>query len=278
MMKRKLLAVLMCLCLLMLAGCKTSEPQRFDYYGNSGSQSSQGGQPTDAPTDAPQGDIDYDSGDYDPSSEEGIGDDDFSLVNVGASSNAQPTDAPTVYSQFAGATPVRIDPIDKPTPTPVPPLTFTYQAYDATNLGLSFEGPIGWTVDASASDAYTIYNPDPSVDYTATLTLRATSVTTQYSEDDLAKEVKSLLSTIGSSGFSTWNPSNTAPRTLIGYPGVYANYTGVLTDGTEVAGRVHATYANNTLYTLHITYPRAYTETYKDGVYDKVRNTITIIK
>ena len=290
-MKRKILALLICLCVLLLAGCQKKEQQRFDYFGNMEGQ--QGGQisqpnvpqenhqPPEIPQpegNAPNQDIDFDSGDYDPSSEEGLGGDDVLMGLLDAvEPTIQLTPAPTVHSQYAGATPVWIAPIDMPTATVVPPLTFTYQTYEATNLGLTFEGPMGWVVEDSLSDSYIIYNPDPTMSYRATMTLVATHVTEQYEESDLTKAVKNMLSNIRASGVSDWSPSNTAPRTLLGYPGVYANYTGTL-EGTEVAGRVHMTYANSTLFTLHVTYPRVYSDTYKEGVYDKVRNTLKIVQ
>ena len=279
-MKKTLLALLLCLCVALLAACQSSEPQHFDAY--SGGADNQGQQQTGG-TSGNQtggGPVDFDDGTYDPSSEEGKGDDLGIMWQDADTDTPEPvvTVAPTIHSQYAGATPVVIDPIDKPTATPVPPLTFTYQVYDATNIGLSFQGPVGWVADGSASDTYIIYNPDPSMDYYATLTLRATPVNTDYSESNLRSEVQAMLSAIRGSGFSSFSPSNTAPRTLIGHTGIYANYTGTLDGGIEVAGRVHVSCIDRVLYTIHITYPRAYTETYKNGVYDKLRDTLTITK
>ena len=277
-MKKKFLALTLCLCVVLLAGCQSSEPQRFNYYdgennqNNSASQGAQNNVPENPGTG--DGGINFDDGNYDPASEEGLGAD-LTFVDIATEAPSY-TAAPTVYSQYAGATPVMIDPIDKPTPTAVPPLTFTYQVYDATNLGLSFEGPIGWVADASGSDSYVIYNPDPSMDYAATLTITATSVVNEYSDSNLKSTVLDMLSSIGMSGFREFSRSNTAPRTLLGKSGVYANYTGTLDNGVEVAGRVHATYKDHVLYTVHITYPAAYTDTYKDGVYKKLRDTIKI--
>ena len=280
-MKKTLLALLMCLCVVLLAACQGGENQRFDYYdGNpaQGGQQNNTGNNDQGQIPPPDGNINFDDGSYDPASEEGRGDD-LSMLPVETDAPTQYiTEAPTIRSQYAGATPVPIDPIDKPTATPVPPLTFTYMVYDATNLGLSFEGPVGWQVDASSSDTYIIYNTDPSMDYMATLTLRATPVASDYNESALQTEVKNMLNSVGAYGFSEFNPSNTAPRTLISHTGVYANYTGTLTSGVQVAGRVHATCVNRVLYTLHITYPRAYTDTYVDGVYHKLRDTISITK
>ena len=276
-MKKKLLALTLCLCVVLLTGCQSSEPQRFDYYDGNGNQTNNASQGSQVNAPANGGNINFDDGSYDPASEEGRGADDLTFVDV-ATDTPVPTNtvAPTVYSQYAGATPVMIDPIDKPTPTMVPPLTFTYQVYDATNLGLSFEGPIGWVADASASNAYVLYNPDPSMDYAATLTLTATSVANDYSESNMRSTVLDMLSSIGATGFREFNRSNTATRTLIGQSGVYANYTGTLDNGSEIAGRVHVTCKDRVLYTLHITYPAAYTDTYKDGVYKKLRDTIKI--
>ena len=68
---------------------------------------------------------------------------------------------------------------------------------------------------------------------------------------------------------------------LLGKNGVYANYTGMLLlDGeqVQVAGRVHAVCVDKVLYTIHLTAPRAQWNDYKDMVYDKLRDTLTIVK
>ena len=276
-MKKTLLALLLCLCVALLAACQSSEPQRFDALGNQNNgnqQNNVSAQNLSQP--ANDGGINFDDGSYDPASEEGRGDEvPPSLIDVPQEPTY--TAAPTVHSQYAGATPVLIDPIDKPTPTVVPPLTFTYQAYDATNLGLSFQGPVGWVSEMPDEHTFVIYNPDPAMDYAATLTVTAQAVDSDYSESALKSHIQSMLSTIRYSGFSKFDGSNTAPRTLIGKNGIYANYTGTL-NGSEVAGRVHATCLDKVLYTVHITYPRAYTDTYKNGVYDKLRETIKVTK
>ena len=280
MMKKTLLALLLCLCVALLAACQSSEPQHFDAYsGESGNQGQQSGDNTN--DQQPGGTINFDDGTYDPTSEEGKGAEDLTW-------NWDPTDAPTqvitpaptIRSQYAGATPVIIDPIDKPTATPVPPLTFTYQVYDATNISVSFQGPVGWVENVSGTDTYTIYNPDPSMDYAATLTLRATPVASDYSDSAMKNEVQSMLSSIRASGFSSFSPSNTASRNLFKgtADGIYADYTGTLNDGTEVAGRVQVVCFDRVLYTVHLTCPRAYWQTYKEGVYNKLRDTISITK
>ena len=86
-----------------------------------------------------------------------------------------------------------------------------------------------------------------------------------------------MLATIkGGANIKSFSPSKTAERTLMDNAGIYANYTAELEDGTQIAGRVHATCLNKVLYTVHLTYPRAYTETYIDTVYATLRKTLNI--
>ncbi|MBR4081679.1 MAG: hypothetical protein IKK21_07845 [Clostridia bacterium] len=275
-MKKFMLVLMLILCVAALSACQSSEPQRFtvitqtqnpqNLYGNVAT-------PTPAPAQEEPG-FNFDEGGYDPLLEEGLG------GNFGFMPQDDPepvnTPVPTIRSDYAGATPVVIDPIDKPTPTPLPPLTFSYQVYDAVRLHLSFEGPVGWVVNDTAFDSFVLTNPASGADYTAELTVRAVPVNSQYDKNDLKKEVKGMLDTIGAEGFNTFSPSSTAERTLMDKAGIYANYTGTTTDGVEVAGRVHATCINKVLYTVHITYPRGYRDTYIDTVYAQLRKTMTI--
>lgn len=221
---------------------------------------------------------DYDDGSYDPTQEEG-GDwesvDDVNLSEIIAS-NAD-TPAPTMQSEYAGATPALIDPIDKPTPTPLPKINLTYMTYEAAALHMSFEGPAGWTVDESVSDTFRLTNPDTSMDYAAELIVRAIPVNKQYSRSELSREVKGMLDTLSGSGdYKSFEPSNTADRTILGSTGVYANYKATLKDGTQIAGRMIVVCVDKTLYTLHVTYPRGYTDFYVENVYNKFRHSVKL--
>lgn len=212
----------------------------------------------------------YDDGSYDPASEEGGDTEDVEDVP------AAPTAAPTMQSDYAGATPVVIDPIDKPTPTPLPPITFTYATYEASALHLTFDAPAAWLADDSQPDSYTLTNPDPSADYAANLIIRIVPVNKNYSKSDLTKEIRGMLDTIKSSGFKSFSPSNTASRTFLNSDGIYANYSGTNSDGIQVAGRVIASCVDKNLYILHVSYPKGYTETYVEGVFNKFRHTVKL--
>ena len=215
--------------------------------------------------------INFDDGSYDPTSEEGGNEE---MLPSDQTSADGTTPAPTMKSEYAGATPVLIDPIDKPTPTPLPKLAFTYATYEAPALHLTFDAPAGWLPDDSASDTYKLTNPDPSMDYAATLSIRLVPVSKNYNKNELIKEVKSALDTIGSDGFTKFERSNTAGRKFMGADGIYANYSGTTTDNVKVAGRIIISCSNKMLYILDVSYPQGYTKTYVDGVYDKFRHTV----
>ena len=273
--KKRLLCLALALCALMLTACQQKEV--FDTLPPEG-------RATDAPaTDAPAQDLfgsavvgptDYDDGSYDPASEEGGGSEEI-IETVDTV-----TAAPVIQSDYAGATPVIIDPIDKPTPTPLPVLSFSYVKYDASSLHLSFEGPSGWIVDDSMADTYVLTNPDPSMDYPAALTVRAVPVNKAYTKSELTREIKGMLDTLSGSGdLTSFSPSNTAERAFLGGTGIYANYTATVKEtGAQIAGRMIVVCVDRTLYSLHVTYPRGYRDFYVSEVYDRFRHSVELVK
>lgn len=271
MKKRLTLALMLLLCAALLCGC--SEKKKYDVgtSQNSGNQQNQQN----------LGDLSMQENDaYDPLAEEDnyLDNSEYWDAELPTATIVAPTTAPTVRSEYAGATPVVIDPIDKPTPTPVPALSVTYTTYDATKLGLSFEGPAGWTLVQSDESAFILQNPNTRIDYPATLTLHAEKVSADYSATELKSIVNGMLDSIETAGFETYSPSKTANRDLLGKSGVYANYTGTLLDGTMIAGRVHAVCVDKKLYTIHLSAPQAQWNDYKEMVYDHLRNTLAIVK
>lgn len=281
MKKRLMLAIMLLLCAALLCSCgekQSSSKYQVISSANPSAQATQNLQVSNTNAGSAGDDaFEYSNYGYDPRSEEDeITDDAYTYI-------PDPTDvpvtvAPTVRGEYAGATPVIIDPINKPTPTPVPPLNFTYQTYDATDIHLTFEAPAGWTISEPTTNSFMLSNPAQGVDYTASITITATTVSSNYTTSDLKTVVKGMLDQVGEGGFDEFSPSNTAERTLLDTNGVYANYTGTLSNGAQAAGRVHAVCVNKVLYTVHVTYPRAYTETYKEQVYDHLRQTIMVVQ
>lgn len=281
MKKRLMLAMVLVLCAMLLCACgekNTSSKYQVITSANPSAQATQNLQMNDTGSSVTDDAFEYGNYGYDPLSEEDDDDGDDAYYYIPDVTEVPVTVAPTVRGEYAGATPVVLDPIDKPTPTPVPPLTFSYQTYDATNIHLTFEAPAGWTIYEPNTSTFMLSNPSQGVDYTASITISATAVSSNYSTSDLKSVVKGMLDQVGEGGFDEFSPSNTAERKLLDTNGVYANYTGTLSNGAEAAGRVHAVCVNKVLYTVHVTYPRAYTETYKEQVYDHLRQTIMIVQ
>lgn len=276
-MKKRMICLLLALCAVMvLTACQKQETFPNQPRANAPAEqppvSAPAAEPVQQVFTAGSGTPDYDSGEYNPALEEGGQEE-----QIAPGSYATP--APTMRSEYAGATPVIIDPIDKPTPTPLPKLKFSYVTYEASALHLSFSGPTDWIVNDSAPDTYMLTNPDPSMDYAATVTIRVVPVNKNYTRNELVKEVKGAMDTIRSDGdFSSFDPSDTATRTFIDGNGVYMAYRGTLKDGRGVAGRVIVNCVDKTLYIMHCSYPRSMADTFADGVYNKIRSTMKIIK
>ncbi|MER2054352.1 MAG: hypothetical protein ABTB30_03645 [Clostridia bacterium] len=284
MLKKKTicLALVLC-CALVLTACAQQATYPNQPKQDSASQSSTEQQPVTGQADmsaaseaAPAQQINFNDGSYDPASEEG-----GQSEQIGDTAQNAPavTNAPMMQSEFAGATPVKIDPVDKPTPTPLPKITFSYTTYNAPNLHLTFEGPAGWIANDLAADTYILTNPDPSMDYEAKAEIRTIAAGKDYTQKELVKEAKAQAEALqGTGSFQSFSTSDTATRTFINGNGVYIAYKGTLNDGQEtgVAGRIIVNTVNKVLYVLHVSYPRGLADTFADGVYNKIRHSMKL--
>ena len=246
MKKRWLMALALLVCLCLLTACKTSEPDKYQVKTQTSGQQQTAGATGSTGNKVLVGD-EY----MDPLAEEDYNnfDDSDWMEELPTAEPPTPTPALVFRGEYAGATPVPIDPIDKPTPTAVPPLAaFSFKTYEAT------------------------------------LTLHAEKVKSQYSTSDLKTVVRNMLSAIEAQDVVVeFSPTNTASRDLLEADGVYADYTATLAGGVRIRGRVHATCVEKVLYTVHLSAPADYWDLtgdgdYKDGVYDKMRHTIRITK
>lgn len=185
----------------------------------------------------------------------------------------------TIYP-YAGATPIPLNPIDMPTPTPRPDLSFTYATYVASTVGVTFEGPANWAVDESQPSLMILSEPAVQIKdgQQCIVTLSAEPVTSNYSQNDLKTHVNQRLDTLYSSDYTSWKPSYTATRHMMGAVGVYANYTATTADGVEVGGRIHYACIDHVLYGLEIIYPLGFRDDFIDDVFGKIRSTMAHIK
>ena len=114
----------------------------------------------------------------------------------------QPEGTPYVY---AGSTPIPLNPVDMPTPTPRAKLNFTYTPYSASTVGVTFEGPSGWQVDQSQSYLFVLSEPQNQVkdNQQCVITISAEPIS-NYSQRELETHVTQRLNTIGGGDFTEW--------------------------------------------------------------------------
>ncbi len=205
---------------------------------------------------------------YDPSSEEDAG-----MITADTQVNEQG------IPLYAGATPIPLDPIDMPTPTPRQALTFTFASYTAGKLGLTFESVAGYAVDESQPDTYILNEPPEQQkdNFSTQFVLQVSNVVSNYSNNNVKQDVRTYVTDLGKVNYKDWRLYDTAERTLMGKTGYYVNYRGVMHDGTVVRGRVHmALLDNNRLLMLHFVCPANFNSDYTK-VYSHIRDTIKAI-
>lgn len=180
---------------------------------------------------------------------------------------------------YAGASPIPLNPIDMPSPTPRPAMTFTFSPYTADKLRLTFEAIAGYAIDDSVPNTFKLTQPAEQVidNVPVVITLSIEDVNNTYKSTDIKKDLRNKLDELGSVDYKTWRPSDLAQRTLLKKAGYYANYRGELYDGSIVRGRIHmALLDNNKLLTLHVSYPGWY-ETDYIKVVTRIRNTLKMM-
>ena len=180
---------------------------------------------------------------------------------------------------YAGSTPIPLNPVDMPTPTPKPDLSFTYTQYIASTVGITFEGPANWQVNESQSSLFILSEPSNQVKdgQQTIITISAEPIGSDYTKKELETHVEHRLDTIGGSQFSDFKPSYTATRHMLGSTGVYANYSGTLTDGTAIGGRIQYVSVDGVLYGVEIVFPEGFRDDFID-VFGEVRSSMSLIR
>jgi hypothetical protein len=264
-MKKIILVLLLGLTVLLLASCQPQTAVPGTQLSETGTQTQQS--PLDLPTNTPA--IEGLPEGYDPSSEE---DSDIPLADTAFNASG--------VALHAGATPIPLDPVDMPSPTVRPDLTFTFATYTAANLGLTFECVAGYTVDDSQPDVYVLTEPieQQKDNYSVVFTFTSNAVTTGYSLSNLRTDLRTYATDLGQVNYQEWRISDTAERSLLGKSGYYITYRGVMHDSTIVRGRVHmALLDNNRVLTIHYTGPGEYNTDYSNNVFTRIRSTLKAI-
>lgn len=295
MWKKRILVLLAVLSVLLLTACQQQENEIYP-----DSEPSPTPVVTRTPEPAPQAaqaetgfpePVDYDNPAYNPAAEEGGQEEEIVLVITAPPA----TPAPTMNSEYAGATPVVIDPIDKPTPTPVPKITFKesdFRAYELNAMHLKFQAPAAWIAEDNGTDTFILTNPDSTMDYAAQIRIRVVPVSKQYSKNELIKEVKEAVKSVrdelGLANIETYSTpaidflktvNQNGKSAYIDTKGIYTRYKGTVKEtGVKVEGRVVINCWNKTLYILYCSYPGRDSDLVSsfEEVYRAVRTSLTV--
>ncbi len=262
-MKKSFRILALIMLAVLLTGCAAQNQSFPD--AETAPASAQQKDPMDLSTPVPRQELDLPEG-YDPASEESGEDDVFndSAVYDDYGRNV-----------YAGATPIPLDPLDMPTATPKPTLTFEYGTVSSEKLRLTFDAPQGWGIDDSVADAVTLINPTELDGYNAQITVRVYSVSSSFKTNDLKGVLRTTIKELGQYNFTNWKTTELANRTILKKDGFYADYEGTYTNEVSIYGRVMmALLDNNQVIMLHISCPNGYFNSSYKTVINHVRDSL----
>ena len=177
------------------------------------------------------------------------------------------------------ATPVAVDPIDKPTPTPMPEPTYWYDTYKNERMGISFSIPGTWLLNPNTNQDTTIQFVEPKSErmekdgYQTRLTVEKVNMGLSQTAADAKDRLESTLSQLEST-FTSFTPGQPASTTIGDAKGYYCYYKAEYNDGTKtynMRGRIAIVASGKALYQVRITTPQSW-YSYYENVFRKVRN------
>lgn len=184
----------------------------------------------------------------------------------------------------AAATPVAIDPIDKPTPTPAPTPNYIYEPYSNTSMGVSFSIPYTWLLNPNTNQDTTVQFVEPKSEMMDTdgYQTRITVERVNRGQAQTAADARAYLETtldILSGSFTTMTLGNIASASIGKANGAYCYFNAEYEDGTKtysMRGRITIVANGNSLYQIRLTAPRAW-YTYYEHVFRKARQTFKFL-
>ena len=179
------------------------------------------------------------------------------------------------------ATPVAVDPIDKPTPTPAPTPKFVYETYENPTMGVSFSIPYTWHLNPNTNHATTVQFVEPKSEmmeqdgYQTRITIEKYNMGLEQTASDARSRLESVLEELAPS-FTNFTPGNIDSGDFGDGKGYYCYYRAEYNDGTknyEMNGRVIIVAHKKALYQIRLTTPRNW-YSYYNYLWRKVRSTI----
>lgn len=238
------ITALLLLVLLVLTGCKPSEPTVED-------------EPTATPTQTP--------------------------APTKADPTLEPTVTPRVFASTieepsGSATPMLLYPVD------LPELKFTYEEVTSQKINAKFKIPVGWVDVAPAEDVNTVIYQEPSINSITHIPILSTIMisvipkqsvqTAKMAEEELTQQIERLKQEYPSLRYTGASGSR-----LAGEMGTYVSYWveyeyGESGKTESMRGRLHVTPINRRLYVIQTMHPADFNLEY-DQIYKDLRASFT---
>ena len=212
-------------------------------------------------------------------------------VEAPAAEAAAPADDGELHRDFSVllpdnpvATPVAVDPIDKPTPTPAPTPNYIYETYSNPAMGVSFSIPYTWLLNPNTNQDTTVQFVEPQSEmmdkggYQTRLTIEKVNMGLQQTAADAKERLEYVLDELEQS-FTVFTANSIASQSVGDAHGYYCYYKAEYNDGAKnylMNGRIIVVAHGKALYQIRLTTPRNW-YSYYEYVYRKVRSTLKFL-
>lgn len=202
------------------------------------------------------------------------------LATVAVAQAESTLDFSTLQLDNPLATPVAVDPIDKPTPTPAPTPDYMYDTYTSSSMGISFSIPYSWLLNPSTNQETTLQFVEPKSEmmepdgYQTRLTIERFSAGLNQTVADARTRLESVLTELEGM-FTTFKANDIATASIGGASGYYCYYRATYNDGTKeysMRGRVAVVAHDKELIQIRLTTPSNWFS-YYNHVYRQLRAT-----
>ena len=202
------------------------------------------------------------------------------LATVAVAQAESTLDFSTLQLDNPLATPVAVDPIDKPTPTPAPTPNYMYDTYTSDSMGISFSIPYSWLLNPSTNQDTTLQFVEPKSEmmepdgYQTRLTIERFSAGLNQTAADARTRLESVLTELEGM-FTTFKANDIATASIGGASGYYCYYRATYNDGTKeysMRGRVAVVAHDKELIQIRLTTPSNWVS-YYNHVYRQLRAT-----
>ena len=179
------------------------------------------------------------------------------------------------------ATPVAVDPIDKPTPTPAPTPNYIYETYSNPAMGVSFSIPYTWLLNPNTNQDTTVQFVEPQSEmmdkggYQTRLTIEKVNMGLQQTAADAKERLEYVLDELEQS-FTVFTANSIASQSVGDAHGYYCYYKAEYNDGAKnylMNGRIIVVAHGKSLYQIRLTTPRNW-YSYYNYLWRQMRSTI----